>query len=110
MPNLNGSMCYRLSLLQSLLHQPQFVNWVQNYHREEFCVADDKAACVSCSIRRLTLEYWSDARSSAALTKALQAMQALFRICKHPLLTPQAPDAKVTSGMEAGRLKRPRRS
>ena len=89
MPNLTGILCYRLSLLQCLLHQPQFVNWIQNFHREEFCVSDDLDSCVSCSIRRLTLEYWSGARSSAALTKVLQAMQALFKIRKY-LLTSSA--------------------
>ena len=46
-------------------------------------MSDDPESCVSCSIRRLTLEYWSAARSSAALTKVLQAMQALFRTCKY---------------------------
>jgi hypothetical protein len=50
-------------------------------------VSDNRETCVSCSIRRLTLEYWSGARSPAALTKVLQAMQTLFRICKLPWLS-----------------------
>jgi uncharacterized UBP type Zn finger protein len=87
MTNLTGNLCYRLALLQSLLHQPQFVNWIQNYHSEEFCVSDDQVTCVSCSFRRLTLEYWSGALSSAALTKVLQGMHALFQSCMYPHLT-----------------------
>lgn len=59
-------------------------------------MADDRAACVSCSIRRLTLEYWSGSRSSAELTKVLRAMQALFRTCEQLILPSISKFPKLT--------------
>lgn len=35
--NLTGVLCYRHSLFQALLHQPKFVNWLEEYHRPELC-------------------------------------------------------------------------
>jgi uncharacterized UBP type Zn finger protein len=82
MPNFTGNLCYRVSLLQGLLHQPLFVSWIQKYHRKELCVSDSQDTCVSCLIRRLALEYWKGTRSSDVVSDILHEIHALFRTCK----------------------------
>jgi hypothetical protein len=78
MPNLTGYLCFRISLFQCLVHQPQFVNFIQKFHPPQHCVSDDAGKCVSCLMRQMTLEYWRGARSSADLSKVLQRMVKLF--------------------------------
>ena len=82
MPNLTGALCYRLSLFQSLLHQPRFVNWIIDSHQPEDCVSDSQEQCVSCSARLLTLEYWRGAQGKPELSKVLRGMNDLFKSCK----------------------------
>ncbi|KAI9048108.1 hypothetical protein LZ554_007904 [Drepanopeziza brunnea f. sp. 'monogermtubi'] len=56
-----GVLCYRLSLLQSLLHLPGFVNWVMDFLGPEQCVSNHCSDCVSCSLHQLCVAYWSGA-------------------------------------------------
>lgn len=35
--NLTGALCYRNSLLQSLLHIPKFINWLRKSHKRGEC-------------------------------------------------------------------------
>ncbi|RFU32698.1 hypothetical protein B7463_g3648, partial [Scytalidium lignicola] len=56
--NFTGVLCYRHSLFQALLHQPKFVNWLEEYHRPEHCVSESRERCVSCQLRVLSRVYW----------------------------------------------------
>jgi len=57
--NLTGNICYRASGIQALLHIPAFANWIMDALKPEICVAAEKEKCVSCTLYRLTSEYWS---------------------------------------------------
>jgi hypothetical protein len=74
--NVTGVICYRLSLLQALLHLPRFVNWLQDQHTAAQCVSNP-GRCVSCCLRSLSLEYWKG--SSGGTLTVLQGMNTLFK-------------------------------
>lgn len=57
--NLTGYICYRSGGIQALLHIPVFANWIMDALKPENCVADDNENCVSCTLHRLTSEYWA---------------------------------------------------
>ncbi|RDW71382.1 hypothetical protein BP6252_07945 [Coleophoma cylindrospora] len=78
MANLTGSLCYRNSLLQVLMHQAKLVAWLQVYHQPENCLADDSAKCVSCCLRHLSTVYWQ-ASGKQELTEALKRVHILFK-------------------------------
>lgn len=99
--NHAGNLCYRLSLLQALLHLPIFVNWALEHLDPAHCennplkdtyqflnwctigVADNQEECFSCSLRLLTQEYWSGARRSRELTTVLLRMDKLLKKCEY---------------------------
>lgn len=37
MRNLTGSLCYRNSLLQAIIHSPKVAHWLRTFHRPEQC-------------------------------------------------------------------------
>lgn len=49
--------CYRLAVLQCLLHTPLFYNYLC---RLDDCVGDDGEDCVFCAFRDLAVEYWTN--------------------------------------------------
>lgn len=60
MRNLTGVLCYRNSLLQSLLHQPQLCRWLMTQHQPQHCIhVVGSPACVACELRKLVQAYWS---------------------------------------------------
>ena len=59
--NITGAICYRLSLLQALLHQPLFVHWIQDYHRPDHCKCTYHLATFSIAY---TLEVFRMTRRS----------------------------------------------
>lgn len=78
MLNLTGAICYRLSLLQAFLHQPEFVHFVQDSHAPEKCVSDSREHCATCVLRLLTLEYWGGSQDFSGTSKVLREMDTLF--------------------------------
>ncbi|CAG8953849.1 hypothetical protein HYFRA_00006742 [Hymenoscyphus fraxineus] len=50
--NFTGAICYRISLVQALVHIPQFVNWLHDYHTPDNCVVDDPTNCFACVFRK----------------------------------------------------------
>lgn len=55
-----GVLCYRNSVLQCLLHIPEFFNYLCN--RDRCSTPGD--GCVFCSLRSLALAYWSNTDQS----------------------------------------------
>ncbi|KAG0648076.1 Ubiquitin-specific-processing protease 8 [Hyphodiscus hymeniophilus] len=78
MENFTGAICYRLSLLQALIHQTLFVHFLLDLHRPEHCVSDSIAGCVACSLRLLVLEYWKPSSARSGISKVLRGMHAVF--------------------------------
>lgn len=78
MTNHTGAVCYRLSLIQSLLHLPVFVNWVLDQVLSATCVADNHEACVSCCLHQLVKQYWA----GASTLKNLQILNVLLKQSK----------------------------
>jgi hypothetical protein len=79
MSNFTGAICYRLSLLQVLLHQTPFVHWILEYHRSENCVSDSTHSCVTCVLRLLILEYWRGSEDPSGTLRVLRVMNDLFK-------------------------------
>ncbi|KAK2624355.1 hypothetical protein QTJ16_006305 [Diplocarpon rosae] len=67
MCNHTGAICYRLSLLQSLLHIPVFVNWVMDSLAHVDCLADHRLECLSCALHKLATAYWAKSSLLAPL-------------------------------------------
>ena len=57
MANLTGSLCYRHSLFQALMHMPKFVNWLLLNHDTEKCLSEDSKYCVACNLRDIAIAY-----------------------------------------------------
>jgi hypothetical protein len=79
--NHTGVICYRLSLFQSLFHQPRFANWLVDYHQPERCVSDSRDGCASCCLRDLIIKYW-DGTKGQGILKQLLKINSLFKDCK----------------------------
>ncbi|KAH8820518.1 hypothetical protein F5884DRAFT_866335 [Xylogone sp. PMI_703] len=78
--NLTGVLCYRHSLFQALLHQPKFVNWLDEYHRPEQCVSESREHCVSCQLRVLSKVYWCQpGHPKSQLSQVLADIDKIFR-------------------------------
>ncbi|KAH6670115.1 hypothetical protein B0J14DRAFT_657203 [Halenospora varia] len=58
MPNITGVLCYRIALLQALLHIPLLVNWLLDFVLPEHCVSDSSDECFACVFRKLAQAYW----------------------------------------------------
>ena len=77
--NFTGAICYRLSLLQVLLHLPKFVHLLQDFHRPEDCVSDDKEKCVTCCLRLLAQEYWRGSQAPIGTLRVLRLLNDSFK-------------------------------
>ncbi|KAM3078112.1 hypothetical protein ACMFMG_002588 [Clarireedia jacksonii] len=71
-------LCYRNSLLQSLLHLPKFVNFLIEQHLPKHCVIEQQK-CLACSLRILALKYWSPEFSSREFTVLLRRLETQFK-------------------------------
>jgi ubiquitin C-terminal hydrolase len=69
--NFTGVLCYRISLVQALLHIPKLVTLLWDNHLPTLCVVDDRNDCSACALRSLVIAYWKVQNSSTLL--------ALFR-------------------------------
>lgn len=78
MRNLTGVLCYRSALLQSLLHQPQFCAWLNDYHEPQHCIwtAEGRPPCVACALRNLAQAYWSGKSVDAAYVAVNECFKA----------------------------------
>jgi uncharacterized UBP type Zn finger protein len=56
--NFNGVLCYRISLIQSLLHIPKLVTILLEFHIPSLCVVDNRKDCLACLLRGLVRAYW----------------------------------------------------
>lgn len=75
-----GVLCYRNSILQCLLHIPEFFNYLCN--RDRCRTPGD--GCVFCNLRSLALSYWSNTDQSfpqAALDSLNIAMNQYPGLC-----------------------------
>lgn len=61
----NGSTCYQVSVLQTVLHQPPFLRWILNHHTDEAPCAFAK--CISCDVKQLVEGYWDDEDPNTAV-------------------------------------------
>jgi uncharacterized UBP type Zn finger protein len=56
--NFTGVLCYRISLIQSLLHIHKLVTLLWDFHGPSVCVVDNPQDCSACHLRRLIIAYW----------------------------------------------------
>lgn len=96
MRNFTWALCYRHSLLQALLHLPQFCQWLLKHHRPEDCkssrpfslhqslthlgVHDDKEKCLACHLRVVIEAYWT--AEVKELSKVLRALDTALLASK----------------------------
>src|ERR1700709_1039233 len=84
-----GTLCYRISLFQALFHQPQFVNWLLQYHQPQDCVSGREKECLPCWLRLLIVRYWEGGTgSSIDLSKVHPEMSDIFKCCKSSFFLP----------------------
>jgi hypothetical protein len=86
-----GPLCYRISLLQTLLHQPKFVNWLLESHRPKDCVSDRPDECVPCFLVHLVLAYWKGEQHSVKISAAFHGIDKLFEYRKSCFPSPHHP-------------------
>lgn len=76
LPNKQND-CYRLGVLQGLLHMPAFHQYLHDIHQD---CAKSYERCVVCALRELFRTYWS-----ADLKKTRDSALSLFKACRHNL-------------------------
>lgn len=106
MRNFKGFLCYRSSLLQALLHSPKIANWFLEHHQPHSCVADSQDDCVSCSLRKVVLAYWTGQPSD--LHQVLLKLYDLFKNAGWPS-GQQDPEEQLTWIMKQMRAEVPSR-
>ena len=62
-----GTLCYRNSIIQALLHAPKFVYWLENSRHD--CTV---RKCVACALRALCIRYWDEPLNQSALDQAMR--------------------------------------
>lgn len=83
MPN-PGPLCYQISLLQALFHQPKLVNFLTEFHTAENCVCDPEKTCVACALRIMAKGYWETPLSSPMYPKMFASINRIFKSRKSP--------------------------
>lgn len=113
MKNLTGTLCYRHSLFQALLHCPKVAHWLRSFHPPQTCkfpglpgklsnfflgFVDKPANCVACQFRAVIQAYWSGKPSD--LTQELRTIDKVFKTSKYlPLsATLKPPDKPQMDG------------
>ncbi|KAF4627485.1 hypothetical protein G7Y89_g10670 [Cudoniella acicularis] len=79
MPNFTGVLCYRIALLQALLHLPLLVNWLLDFVLPEHCVSDNSQECFACVLRLLTVEYWKVPGGVRQVSPVFRAMHGVIK-------------------------------
>ncbi|PMD26537.1 cysteine proteinase [Hyaloscypha hepaticicola] len=77
MKNLTGTLCYRHSLFQALLHCPKIAHWLRSFHPPQTCFVDKATHCIACQLRSVIKAYWSGKFSD--LTQELRTIDKVFR-------------------------------
>ncbi|KAF2767309.1 hypothetical protein EJ03DRAFT_337775 [Teratosphaeria nubilosa] len=84
-----GAECYKIALLQTLLHVPQMYQYLGNVHKR--CDLDaDK--CVMCATQALWQIYWNDHRWPGSATRLRNAETSFTAALK----------ASVPAGVSSG--------
>jgi uncharacterized UBP type Zn finger protein len=54
--NNGPNLCYQNAVLQALMHQPPFMNWI--YQHNMNVAPCNATSCLKCHLKRLALMYW----------------------------------------------------
>jgi ubiquitin C-terminal hydrolase len=77
-----GTLCYQISLLQALFHQPKLVNFLAESHTAEDCVCDPEKSCLACALRIMSRGYWETPIDNPFYPKLFANSNRLFKSCK----------------------------
>lgn len=81
--NDSGEACYRNSALQLVLHLPELLKWLKDYHKPDQCTVSNKNRCVACQLRKLALRYWRNATNRELTANFKQFNGACARPLAH---------------------------
>lgn len=81
MPN-GGTLCYQISLLQALFHQPKLVNFLADSHLPQDCVTDPGQSCLVCAFRIVALAYWKSIKTKDSYPTLFSGLNRLCSRCK----------------------------
>ena len=70
-----GVMCYRNSILQTLLHVPSFIEWLEQHQPHE----RQNYHCTICALRQLAAVFWSQAHSTKDVTQNVNSLETVLR-------------------------------